>query len=408
MFDLLSGTPTHEQSGSDITICDDSEGGVHVKGLTMHACTNEEDALNHVFEGETNRTISEHQLNQTSSRSHCIFTIYVECKSRVESSEKVVSSKLNLVDLAGSERTKKSGSEGVILKEANFINKSLSFLEQVVIASCDKSREFIPYRQSKLTNLLKDSIGGNSKTNMIANIWPEPAHLEETIGTLKFGTRMMKVTNEAVVNIHLDSSQLVKKYEREIRELKQELAMHDTLANRGRITYDNYTPEQQYEVQKLAEQYLKGEKEDIEEITSLRQVRELFLQFRHCYKKLEKKVQETIGIENKPAAEAGETKEKETEKEKEAPESKGVGETEETAAGFGIGKALKESKPKQPVDVANKAKRPEDEEANEEEENPDNPEEEKKEGQEEIPGSEIKTKKEKKVEVLDRQTVFFL
>ena len=224
-----------------------------MKGLSAHICVNEEEALNHLFEGEMNRTISEHQLNKTSSRSHCIFTIHVESKSRVESSEKIVSSKLHLVDLAGSERTKKTGSEGVILKEANYINKSLSFLEMVVIASCDKTREFIPYRQSKLTNLLKDSIGGNSKTVVIVNIWPEPMHLEESISTLKFGTRLMKVTNEAVVNVHLDPGQLIKKYEREIRELKQELAMHDTLANRGRITYDSYTPEQQYTVQKVCD-----------------------------------------------------------------------------------------------------------------------------------------------------------
>lgn len=259
MFDLLSPVPTHEQSGSDITILDDAKGnqnkkrvgGIFIKGLSTHLCNNEEDALNSLFEGETNRTISEHQLNKSSSRSHCIFTLNVESKSRVESSEKIVTSKFHLVDLAGSERTKKTGSEGITLKEANYINKSLSFLEMVVIASCDKGREFVPHRQSKLTNLLKDSIGGNSRTIVITNIWPEPSHLEETISTLKFGTRLMKVTNEATINIHLDSQQLVKKYEREIRELKQELAMHDTLSNRGRITYDPYTPEQQYEIQKV-------------------------------------------------------------------------------------------------------------------------------------------------------------
>jgi kinesin family protein 6/9 len=125
----------------------------------------------------------------------------------------------------------------------------------VVVASCDKTREFVPYRQSKLTNLLKDSIGGNSKTTVIANIWPEPTHLEETISTLKFGTRLMKVTNEAVVNIQLDPQQLIKKYERDVRELKQELAMHDTLANRGRINYDTYAPEEQFKIQKVSPQY---------------------------------------------------------------------------------------------------------------------------------------------------------
>jgi len=77
--------------------------------------------------------------------------------------------------------------------EAQFINKSLSFLEQVVVALAEKNRDHIPYRQSKLTNLLKDSIGGFCKTLMIANVWPEEAHLEETISTLKFATRMMKV-----------------------------------------------------------------------------------------------------------------------------------------------------------------------------------------------------------------------
>lgn len=117
--------------------------------------------------------MSAHTLNKESSRSHCIYTIHLESKSRAESTEKVVFSKLNLVDLAGSERTKKSGALGVNLKEATFINKSLTFLEQVVVSVCDNKRDHIPYRQSKLTNLLKNSIGGNCETIMIANIWPE-------------------------------------------------------------------------------------------------------------------------------------------------------------------------------------------------------------------------------------------
>lgn len=164
-----------------------------------------------VFEGETMRTISEHKLNKISTRSHCVFTIHLEMRSKVESSEKVIISKINLVDLAGSERTKKTGSEGILLLEAQFINKSLSFLEQVVVALSESHREHIPYRQSKLTNLLKDSIGGSSKTIMIANIWPEDTHLEETISTLKFASRMMKVSNEAIVQLKLDPSVLLKK-----------------------------------------------------------------------------------------------------------------------------------------------------------------------------------------------------
>lgn len=76
---------------------------------------------------------------------------------------------------------------------------------------------------------------------MIANVWPEPTHLEETVSTLKFATRMMRVSNEAIVNVQLDPQLQIKRYEKDIRDLKQELAMHDTLANRGRINYDPYS-----------------------------------------------------------------------------------------------------------------------------------------------------------------------
>jgi kinesin family protein 6/9 len=108
-------------------------------------------------------------------------------------------------------------------------------LEQVVVSVCDNKRDHIPYRQSKLTNFLKNSIGGNCQTVMIANIYPEPEQNEETISTLKFASRMMKVSNEAVINVQQDPELLLKKMEKEIKELKQELAMHDTLANKGRV-----------------------------------------------------------------------------------------------------------------------------------------------------------------------------
>lgn len=153
--------------------------------------------MNLLFEGEANRTISEHQLNKQSTRSHCVFSVYLEMKSRIESSEKVRTSKLNFVDLAGSERVKKTGSTGLTLKEANYINKSLTFLEQVVVGLSDnkkkpksekaKSYDHVPYRQSKLTHLLKDSIGGNCRTVLIATIMPEIYHLHVFIKFICLG-----------------------------------------------------------------------------------------------------------------------------------------------------------------------------------------------------------------------------
>jgi len=181
-------------------------------------------------------------MNATSSRAHTIFTISIESRSRVESSDKVVYSKLHLVDLAGSERTKKTAASGQVLTEAAYINKSLSFLEQVVISLCERKRTHIPYRQCKLTNYLRDSLGGNCKTVMITNIWPEAIHLEETNSTLKFATRMMKVTNEATVNVQHDPALLIKRYEKEIRDLKQELAMHYTFQTVDVSTMMNTQP----------------------------------------------------------------------------------------------------------------------------------------------------------------------
>jgi len=134
------------QQDSNLQITDDSRGGVLVKGLNQIVCPDEEDALNCLFEGEMNRTFRQHYLNATSSRAHCVFTMHIESRSRVESSDKVVHSKLHLVDLAGSERTKKTHSTGAVLTEASFINKSLTFLEQVVLALTDRKRDHIPYR----------------------------------------------------------------------------------------------------------------------------------------------------------------------------------------------------------------------------------------------------------------------
>ena len=134
-----------------------------------------------LFQGETNRIIAQHALNKRSSRSHCVFTIYIESHSRVESNTKYVSSKLNFVDLAGSERLGKTLSVGDTQVEAMYINKSLTFLEQAVIALADRRRDHVPFRQSKLTHVLKDSIGGKCNTLLIANVWGEAAHIEETV-----------------------------------------------------------------------------------------------------------------------------------------------------------------------------------------------------------------------------------
>nr|UIX35724.1 GPD1 [Schizochytrium sp.] len=215
--------------------------GTTLLGLSRRTVRSEEEALACLFEGDMNRAIASHELNYSSTRSHCIVTLWVERRfSEAESEtgimrERVTSAKLHLVDLAGSERVLKTNSLGSVLQEAKAINKSLSFLEQVVVALGDKRREHIPYRQSLLTHFLQDSLGGNCKSLLIACVWPAVSHAEQTLATLKFATRMMRVKNIPVRNNmgsdlegpNSAGAKVVQAYKDEIRMLREELALRD-------------------------------------------------------------------------------------------------------------------------------------------------------------------------------------
>ncbi|XP_069634514.1 kinesin-like protein KIF9 isoform X2 [Haliaeetus albicilla] len=289
LFDLLSTMTSNGTSDMQMAVVDCPQ-GVYVKGLSIHSVSHEEDALNLLFEGETNRMIAEHTLNKNSSRSHCIFTIYIESRFRVFSDVKCINSKINLIDLAGSERLSKTGSEGQVLKEATYINKSLSFLEQIIIALADPKRDHIPFRQSKLTHVLKDSLGGNCNTVLVANICGEAVHVEETLSSLRFATRMKWITTEPILNETYDREGTVKALEKEIILLKQELAMHDSLVNRSFVTYDPLTDIQIAGIKSQVHKYLKGAIDEID-IVNIRQVREVFKQFKLIVSQQEREVE---------------------------------------------------------------------------------------------------------------------
>ncbi|XP_018668035.2 kinesin-like protein KIF9 [Ciona intestinalis] len=294
MFDLLSTLPESETAStydSKLTIVEGEDGSVCIKGLSMHQANNEGEALNYLFEGETNRAIASHALNKNSSRSHCIFTIHVKSKSRTESNAKYIHSKLNLVDLAGSERIGKTGSDGLIKREAMYINKSLTFLEQTVIALADKNREHIPFRQTKLTHALKDSIGGKCFTTMIANVYGESTQLEETVSTLRFALRMMRIPVQPAITEHYDPWLLVQEMEKEIMHLKQELEMNNTLANRSQISYDMLSESQIADINKQVRMYLQRKTTEID-VRNLRQMNMVFEQFRNVITEMEQDIKD--------------------------------------------------------------------------------------------------------------------
>ena len=278
IYDLLSEDP----ESADLVIVDEG-GATTVKGLSRREVSNEEAALAMFFRGENIRSTAQHCLNRFSSRSHCIFTVEMETSKVGDTSERVIMSKLHLVDLAGSERTKKTQVTGQTLKEANFINKSLSFLEQTV-ASLGRREAHVPFRQTKLTAALKDALGGNSRSVMIACVWPEERHAEESASTLRFASRVRLLQTEPTINERTDPAQQLRRYQKKIEELKRELAMKDSLAGREAVTYDEFSAMNKAELEKVISNYLNGQIEvDDVPIESLFQVREAFAAFKRLY-----------------------------------------------------------------------------------------------------------------------------
>ena len=174
-------------------------------------------------EGSHKRQVAATKCNDLSSRSHTVFTITVYMKRTADTGEEVISAgKLNLVDLAGSENIQRSGAENKRAAEAGLINKSLLTLGRVINALVDKSSH-IPYRESKLTRLLQDSLGGRTKTCIIATLSPAKSNLEETISTLDYAFRAKNIRNKPQVNSMVSKKTLLKEFTAEIEKLKSEL-----------------------------------------------------------------------------------------------------------------------------------------------------------------------------------------
>ncbi|XP_016062916.1 PREDICTED: chromosome-associated kinesin KIF4A [Miniopterus natalensis] len=205
ILDLLCSS---REKASQINIREDPKEGIKIVGLTEKTVLVAKDTVFCLEQGNNCRTVASTAMNSQSSRSHAIFTISVEQRKKSDKSSSF-RSKLHLVDLAGSERQKKTKAEGDRLKEGININRGLLCLGNVISAlGDDKKGGFVPYRDSKLTRLLQDSLGGNSHTLMIACVSPADSNLEETLNTLRYADRARKIKNKPVVNIDPRTAEL--------------------------------------------------------------------------------------------------------------------------------------------------------------------------------------------------------
>lgn len=195
--------------------------GIYVKDLSSFVCKSVNEIEHVMTIGNQNRAVGATNMNEHSSRSHAIFIITVEHSemSSIDNQVHIRVGKLNLVDLAGSERQVKTGAIGQRQKEAIKINLSLSALGNVISALVDGKSTHIPYRDSKLTRLLQDSLGGNSKTIMVANVGPASYNYEETLTTLRYASRAKKIRNKPRVNEDPKDA-LLREFQSEIERLK--------------------------------------------------------------------------------------------------------------------------------------------------------------------------------------------
>uniref|UniRef100_A0A3Q1BR87 Kinesin-like protein n=1 Tax=Amphiprion ocellaris TaxID=80972 RepID=A0A3Q1BR87_AMPOC len=272
--DLLD--PNHGNARA-LELRESPETGVYVRDLTSCVCKSIKEIEEVMNVGNQARAVGATDMNEHSSRSHALFLITVECSQPGPDGRKHIRvGRLNLVDLAGSERQAKTGVQGERLKEAAKINLSLSALGNVISALADGRSGHVPYRDSKLTRLLQDSLGGNAKTVMVATLGPSSQHYDETLTTLRYANRAKNIQNQPRVNEDPKDA-LLREFQREIARLRAQLNHRKWRSKQKKEQVDGEgwdrdgdeetegeEEEEEEEVEKDAEEYVKLEEQRLE------------------------------------------------------------------------------------------------------------------------------------------------
>ncbi|KPA79716.1 putative kinesin [Leptomonas pyrrhocoris] len=274
--DLLEAPNPSLGTRSSLGVRHTPQRGVYVDGLSEWVVRTPEDVYGLIAKGTAQRATSATRLSELSSRSHAIFTIVVEAMEGDEASPLAYRfGKLHIVDLAGSEKIRLAGVTGQRLEETKSINKSLHELGNVIAALAAKSTahgrrgglpRHIPFRNSALTSALRDSLGGNCKTTLIACISPALESYAESLSTLMFANRAKNIQTHAVVNEGVNQATLLRTYEQELRRLRQQLQERTEAAASGADSVDTHVL-----LSEMEEDYRRAEKDRVAALAALQQ-----------------------------------------------------------------------------------------------------------------------------------------
>lgn len=260
-----------------------------MKNLSVHRAENEEDALNLLFIGDTNRVVSETPKNDASTRSHCIFIIEIDSQKMGTDTRTV--SKLHLVDLAGSERVYKAGhNDEKTINEAKNINSSLFQLSLCIMQLNEKARggnseHFVGFRGSMMTMVLRDSLGGNCNTKMVAAVSALKDDIHESLGTCRFARSVQLIKNDMKKNERVDAGVIISRLKKEVADLKAELALV-----KGEGMKEILSSEDIDRCNAMVNNFIKSDDPDQAMVLPDRlMINQCFYYFRNLYKNVEKK-----------------------------------------------------------------------------------------------------------------------
>uniref|UniRef100_K3WGA2 Kinesin motor domain-containing protein n=1 Tax=Globisporangium ultimum (strain ATCC 200006 / CBS 805.95 / DAOM BR144) TaxID=431595 RepID=K3WGA2_GLOUD len=290
-----------EPSSNNLSVRESRERGVWIAGATEVCCASADEMMGVMRRGGANRVISSTRMNNDSSRSHSVFIITIEQRNVATGSTR--SGKLFLVDLAGSEKVGKTHAKGQTLKEAQHINKSLSALGSVMnaLTSGAQSSAHIPYRDSKLTRLLQDSLGGNSETTLLVCGSCSSYNSEETISTLRFGTRAKNIKNKPKVNEEktvAEYKMLVAEKDKQIAALEVQLQQLAASTEGAAATPTAPTVEDAEKMQKLLDKIEQLEDEQATKAVEIATLEERCSELEAAFKVTERKEIEMASTKN--------------------------------------------------------------------------------------------------------------